>query len=203
MPEESDSHYPTKKVGPTDAVVAVWMVLQQNYPNAFKKVDQLDPAGVWRSNIDPLTSRQLDVGLRALRLSDERYMPNAPAIRKLMLDASRTYESSDPAERDDRDEIEIIFHRLQAITWMNWTKAMVLKRDVPLDKDMAARCCAIAHKKTAEYEHAWRTESNKDKETWMIIAEAITVELMRSWNRICKVPKKKAMTKFAQLYIDE
>ena len=80
MPTDSDSNWMTKAPSPADNVTAVFAVLQQNWPVQFKRdVDQTDPAGVWKSNVGYFKQDKLANGLRALRMMDDKYMPNAPA----------------------------------------------------------------------------------------------------------------------------
>ena len=198
--ELSSTYRPEPRSGPSENVNAVWTVLEANWPNAFKKVDLNDPSKTWADNLDDLSSRQMSEGLKALRRLDDRYMPNAPACRQLMLDAARSNESPPPAIEDRRDDIERLFNSLRGTGWMAYATKMISERDLEITNDMARRCCAIAKKKTAEYEHAWRTESNQDDENWRAIAISATNQLLASWNRICKVPAKKAMKKHDDLY---
>jgi hypothetical protein len=175
------------------------MVLQQNWPTAFKRVDQVDPAGVWKANIDDLTSHQIELGLKELRRCDERYMPNAPTIRAMFKDTTRI--ENKPAEpADPRDEIELLFVRLRSVLWMHWSKTMIIARGCEISRAMATTCCTQSHNVIVDYERAWRTEEVKDADNWKAIAHGVVNECLRRWNSTCKIPPKKRIRSFEELY---
>lgn len=174
------------------------MVLQQNWPTAFKRVDQVDPAGVWHANIDDLTSHQVELGLKELRVCNERYMPNAPTIRQMFKDTTHVLPPAEEVDR--RDEIELLFVRLRGILWMDWSKTMIIKRGCEITREMSITCCTQSHNVVQDYERAWRTEEHKHGDNWKAIAHGVAHECMRRWNITCKIPPKKRLRKFVELY---
>lgn len=196
-----DSTYPRKnQSGPTEAVVAVWMVLQQNWPSAFKNVDQTDPAGVWRSNIDALSSRAIELGLIALRRCDDRYMPNAPSIRKIMQDTIRSYDKQATDAEGELEEVDALFLRVRGFTWMQYIRTIVIEKRFDISGKMSSACFVEAVKVTSEYEAAWRTEPDKGHENWMAICHAVVNGMLKRWNVVCDVPDKKRIWTYSQLY---
>lgn len=203
--ELASTYRPEPKSGPSENVRAVWGILQQNWPNAFKKVDIQDPAKVWADNLDDLSSREMIAGLKALRRLDERYMPNAPTCRALIKESLRAEKAAAPPEPvqpklPGQDEISEQWLRLRGYVWMAWAQKMILQRGCDIDRDMSSRCAAIAPKKTAEYEAAWRTESDRSKDNWMLLARGAVADLMKAWNRICKVSAEKQLKTYEELY---
>lgn len=174
------------------------MVLQQNWPTAFKRVDQVDPAGVWHANIDDLTSHQIELGLKVLRICDERYMPNAPTIRQMFKDTTRA--EAPPEVVDNRDEIELLFVRLRSIIWMDWIKLMIIKKGCDITRSMSITCCTQSHNVIKDFELAWRSEDNKDADNWKAIAHTVVAQCLKRWNSTCEIPPKKRVRKFEELY---
>jgi len=187
LPRDTDSIYPRPKSGPSENAKAVWAVLQQNYPNAFKKVDLNDPGGVWAANLDDLTTRQMQDGLPALQRHDDRYMPNAPTCRKIIVEASEAEQQRVPLPPEPEiDPIEFMFKRLRGYVWMRYVKTMVLKRNAEITGDQAHACYHAALRVCQPYEDAWRTEPDKGEEMWGGMSRATVKALLAAWNEITR-----------------
>ena len=203
-PEDLSSTYrPAPRSGPSDNVNAVWTILEANWPNAFKKVDRSDNSRTWADNLDDLDSGQMAEGLKALRRVDDRYMPNAPACRALMREAAPTPAAGPLIPEDLRDDIEKLFDRLRNYVWMRYVARMINERDQAISREMADKCVAIARKKTAEYEDAWRDEKERGQSNWNAVSHGSVNVMLAAWNQICKVPEEKQMKDYGALYPPE
>jgi hypothetical protein len=194
-----------RPTGPSENTKAVWAVLQQNYPNAFKKVDLNDPGGVWAANLDDLTTREMTHGLKALQRHDDRYMPNAPTCRKIIKEATPPREPTEPERRldDGRDEAAMLFHRLRNYVWMAYVKRIVLHFNLRIGTQQAERCRISAEGVCTPYEQAWRTETDKGDSTYQSLMRASVKAMLAEWNAIINAPEGRCPVDYDSLYPPE
>lgn len=202
LPPDTDSTYPRRKTGPTEAVLAVWAVLSENWPNQFKKVDANDPAGVWAANIDDLSSRQIHAGLKAIARSEDRYMPNAPNCRKIILEAAGVVhdEPIDRSRQLERDPVEHVFKCLIGKTWIAYVLKMSERGLVPMDHQTEA-CRDKSYPAIKPLADAWRSEQDRDdRDTNHGMVVTVTNQLLNLFNRECVVPVEKQVMTYEALY---
>lgn len=186
---EHDSTYPQKpSSGPSGNVSAVWIVLEENWPTAFKKVDRTDPAKVWSENLDGLLSSQMMMGLPALRKHEERFMPNAPACKQIISDGARAAK----ADRDSRPpDVNVNTNdpvwRWASVLWMSYNMRLVLGRKQNITQKHTDDAVVAARRITAGYASVWESESDKNDELFVSLMDDMAKALLHEWNDICKI----------------
>ena len=163
-------------------MLAVWALLKELYPNAFKRtVDQTDPASVWALNLDDLTVEQMNVGMRVLGRSEAQFMPNAPAVRRMFLSATReALSESSPADTD-------MWGCLRGHMWMDYSKHVILSGRGKVSFEQAETCCRLAKEVTAPFERAWSEEKGATQELWTQVSRSAANALIRQWNEVVGV----------------
>ncbi len=174
--------YSSPPSGPSHNVIAVWAVLSQNYPNAYKKnIDKTDPGGVWAENLDRLTSGQMERGLRALARYDEKWMPNAPTCRKIIEQASADEVRAHLAQiSDDVDKMFSGLRRAMTGVWLAFT---IEHADQVTDAECGATCYNILENLLPEYEQVLEEEPD----AWEQIVETLANVCLPLWAEACRI----------------
>lgn len=180
----SDSHrdigYGSSREGPSENVLAVWAVLSQNYPNAYKGIDKTDPGGVWAANLDDLTSAQMTLGLKALALHDDRFMPNAPNCRRILLEAARVNHRALPGP--DHKPVPR-FERAMGILFVNYITTMGFKYHEHIPPEAGSACRDATRRLAERYEQAYDEEPSPG--AWGALVRDLSGECLKEWREIC------------------
>lgn len=177
----------TKPKGPADNVLALFAVLQQLWPNQFKHdVDQDDPAGVWKSNVGYFTQLQLESGLRALRVSDAKYMPNAPGCAAIIKEAIK--QAGRRAQRNPEPEpSREPFWCAASQLWQSYSLRLMIGKGQDITGGMATLAAQESKRIAGEYGRTWDSEPNQSDEMFAALTENMSRPLIAAWNRVCKI----------------
>jgi len=171
---------------PADNVIAVFAVLQQNWPNQFKRdVDQTDPAGVWKSNVGYFGRESLQRGLRELRTMDDKYMPNAPSCARIIKEANQREVSEAPPEPAS-DPVD----QSAAQLWISYAMRMSIHRKQNITRGMGASALGEAKRIIPSYKETWNSEQDQTAEMFAALMEDMGGVLIKSWNEICSIGLK-------------
>ena len=179
-------------------MLAVWSVLRDNYPSAFKRVDSRDASGTWADNLDDISPPAMARGLVELRKYGERQMPNAPQCRAIIMGPQAAQRQVVEPDDDPRSVGHIFTDKLRGLTWMSWSSAMVNRGHTFTQESISA---AVNLSKEVVRESADTVDREPSSRA---LADQLkrsgTASLIAAFNRVCEIPEKIRMHSYEDLY---